>query len=317
MFLHRLARKASSASVIVLVALTVRAAHGGIPGISQRFDDRVIVHLHPGASVDQYIATVEADHPGVFLDVLDSIGSRNMHLLELEAPDGTDLDLLEDQLEDDYPALVESAEFLYETAAPEGHTGTVFVDGPVTASMYRDQYAVSLLDLDGAHRLSTGGGVVVAVLDTGVDATHPELAGRVLPGYNVFTDGADTADVGDDLDSVAGLVTLAAPDAWILPVRVLDADGVGDGWALTKGMYHAIDRGVEVINLSLGTTYLADTVETAIEEAALLGIVPVGGDIFDIAWRANRKNVALLREYLEGRLPQAWDGGQPPRSPKM
>ena len=54
---------------------------------------------------------------------------------------------------------------------------------------------------------------------------------------------------------------------------VLDSDGIGDLWLLTRGIYHAIDRGVEVINLSLGSTYNSDAVEAAIEEARGLGIV--------------------------------------------
>ncbi len=74
---------------------------------------------------------------------------------------------------------------------------------------------------------------------------------------------------------VAGLVALTAPDASILPVRVLGTDGVGDGWYLTKGMYFAIDAGVEVINLSLGSTYDSQGVDDAIQEAMGQGIVTV------------------------------------------
>jgi thermitase len=74
---------------------------------------------------------------------------------------------------------------------------------------------------------------------------------------------------------VAGLITLAAPEALLLPIRVLDDEGRGDMWALTRGLFHAIDRGVEVINLSLSSTYNSEAVEEAIEEARELGIVTV------------------------------------------
>jgi subtilisin family serine protease len=71
-----------------------------------------------------------------------------------------------------------------------------------------------------------------------------------------------------------------APDAQLLPVVVLDSNGIGDAWLLTKGLFHAIDAGAEVINLSLGSTYKSEAVGDAIEAAKLAGItvVAAGGN---------------------------------------
>ena len=136
-----------------------------------------------------------------------------------------------------------------------------------------------------------GVGVVVAILDTGIDATHPALAGKVMVGFNFITNSSMTADVGDGIDTdkddltdemvghgtfTAGLVHLVAPQAQLLPVTVLNPDGIGDGFIIAKGMFFAIDQGVEVINMSLGSTYKSQAVEDATDEAEGWGIVVVG-----------------------------------------
>ncbi len=74
---------------------------------------------------------------------------------------------------------------------------------------------------------------------------------------------------------VAGLVSLVAPEAWILPIRVLDSDGNGDMWVLARGLFYAIDHGVEVINVSITSTYKSEAIEVALVEAAAVGIVVV------------------------------------------
>jgi thermitase len=112
-----------------------------------------------------------------------------------------------------------------------------------------------------AFRVTRGAGVTVAVLDTGVDTTHPELASHLIGGYDFVDNDSDPSEVGvAGVDRayghgtfVSGLVALAAPDARIMPVRVLDPNGMGDVWRLAKSMVWAAANGADVINLSLGT----------------------------------------------------------------
>ncbi|MCU1659223.1 MAG: peptidase, partial [Pseudonocardiales bacterium] len=109
---------------------------------------------------------------------------------------------------------------------------------------------------------STGNGVTVAVIDTGVDATHPDLVGNVVGEAN-FSDSADAADRVGHGTHVAGTIAGSgaasdgarkgvAYDAHVLNVKVLGDDGVGrESWVIA-GMEWAAEHGAKVANMSLG-----------------------------------------------------------------
>ena len=135
-----------------------------------------------------------------------------------------------------------------------------------------DQLDLAAIALPPAWLRSTGApGVVVAVLDTGIDATHPEFAGRLVPGFDALTGVPDTAgDFGPTNDDeghgthVSGTVAAAAnnaqgiagiaPNVSIMPVKILDASGSGDFEGLVDGMDWAIAHGARIVTLSLGGT---------------------------------------------------------------
>lgn len=159
--------------------------------------------------------------------------------------------------------------------SPEAARNVVWAIG--TAAAYASQWAAPALRLPAAQTLAAGRGVRVAVLDTGVDARHPALAGRLLPGHDFVGQDADPADEGSTADAghghgthVAGLVLLAAPQARVMPLRVLDRQGRGDAWTLAAAMLHAVDPdgnpatddGAHVINLSLASTERTDLLGT-------------------------------------------------------
>ncbi len=120
--------------------------------------------------------------------------------------------------------------------------------------------------------------VIVAVVDTGVNSTHPDLVGKVLTtGYDFVNNSTDTSDLNGHGTAVAGTISPVANNAlgvvgvtWaspILPVRVLDATGSGLYSNIANGIIYAADHGARIINLSLGGTVASQTLQSAVNYA--------------------------------------------------
>jgi subtilisin family serine protease len=129
-------------------------------------------------------------------------------------------------------------------------------------------------------------GTVIAVLDTGVDMTHPDLAGKfVSSGWDFANDDGDATDDHWHGTHVAGIAAAATDNAagiagvaWnarILPVKVVDE--TGNGWYswIIDGIVWAADHGADVINLSLGDVYDDAFLEDACRYAHGKGVVVV------------------------------------------
>ena len=123
------------------------------------------------------------------------------------------------------------------------------------------QWNVAMVAAPDAWSVTRGAGVIVAVIDTGVDATHPDLVGRVLPEIDLLPEVTPDAIDNDHGTRVASLVAASlnaagmagvAPEAQILPVAALDPSGVGDSSTVARAIIAAADAGARVINLSLG-----------------------------------------------------------------
>ncbi|MEU6194109.1 S8 family serine peptidase [Streptomyces sp. NPDC047061] len=136
----------------------------------------------------------------------------------------------------------------------------------------------------------TGKGVKIAVLDTGVDADHPDLKGQVIAAKN-FSASADADDHqghGTHVASIAagtgagsgGRYTGVAPGAKLLNGKVMDDDGSGDDSAIIAGMEWAADQGADIVNMSLGGT---DTPGTDPLEAEVNKLSEEKGILFAVA----------------------------------
>jgi serine protease len=153
-------------------------------------------------------------------------------------------------------------------------------------SVRAEQWHLKTLDVADAWTYSTGAGVTVAVIDSGVDADHVDLQGQVLPGLDlVDPDGdGDTDLVGHGTtvsaiiagrDDDAGVVGIA-PKAKILPVRVLDRENrYDDAMIVAKGVRWAVDHGARVINLSLGGNGSSPALAAALDYAFAKDVVVV------------------------------------------
>jgi Subtilase family len=144
---------------------------------------------------------------------------------------------------------------------------------PAGADRIRDQqWHVGYLDLARAHELSQGEGITIAVIDSGVDGTHPDLEGNVLPGLDTdaVVDGGEPGDGWNDPDGhgtgMAGLIAAhghgpgnsegalgVAPKAKIIPFRI-PSEGLPDatyGDKMALAIDEAISRDVDIISMSL------------------------------------------------------------------
>jgi thermitase len=144
---------------------------------------------------------------------------------------------------------------------------------------------IGLLD---AWSDARGDGILVAVLDTGVDGMHPDLADKLEPGWNVASDSGDTSDVNGHGTTVAGTVAAATDNAtgvasvaWnarILPVRITDR---GDGWAsysdIADGLRWAADQDADVANISYAVSNSGTVTNAASYMKQAGGVVVVAG----------------------------------------
>jgi subtilisin family serine protease len=117
------------------------------------------------------------------------------------------------------------------------------------------------LDLADDWRASTGRGVKVAIIDSGIDTHHPDLEGRVeecvearAENKRIVFDPCTTGDSAGHGTACAGIIAKIAPDATLYSIKVLGSAGLGDGQAFLAGLEYAIKQRFHVINLSLGTT---------------------------------------------------------------
>ncbi len=172
--------------------------------------------------------------------------------------------------------------------------------------LYARQWGPQQVHAEQAWTISRGGGAVIAVVDTGVDLGHPDLARKLVTGATFVDCGNRSCGngdwkgpdgVGQPADShgthVSGIAAAAtgngvgiagvAPDAKIMPIKVLE-DGSGSFEDIALGIRWAADHGADVVNLSLG----------AVQGVQVLVVTGVISDVQDAITYANAKGVAVI-----------------------
>lgn len=189
----------------------------------------------------------------------------------------------------------------YSTGGPPG-------SGPVNDPLFPRQWGLDAIHAPAAWQHGyRGAGATIAIVDTGVDLSHPDLQANIVAGVDLDPGSAGDATTpatpkggecpgpqdenghGTHVAGIAAAVTGngiggagTAPDARIMPVRVLDASGSGDDQTVIDGIHWAADHGARVINMSLGgqpiigeTPQLNQALADAVEYAFAKGAVTV------------------------------------------
>jgi len=238
----------------------------------------VVVEVVPPATAQE----VAADYGLTVVDTLPA--SADTHLMR--APAGTDIVELAARLAAD--TRTSFAEPDYRANSPEGAGPTYGWGGgpqPVASdpAAWRSQPELDRIGVPTAHRTTLGRGVVVAVLDTGAQLDHPALVPSLVPGLDLVdgdrTPSDDANGQDDDGDGnvdeghghgthVTGLVLAVAPEARVMPVRVLDTDSRGSSFTVVEGIERAVAAGADVVNLSLSTPEESSLFDRVLEEVS-------------------------------------------------
>jgi hypothetical protein len=247
---------------------------------SQSFDNidrQFVLTLAPGSDA----ARVAAECGAILLDVQEDFAL-------MERPEGDPVDVALRTKNDGH--VLSTEDNMLALPAEARQKSWAFDDGNGSYHACVGQLPANRLGLEQAHDVARGAGVLIAVLDTGIDPSHPMFARNIAGGYDFIDNDSDPTDVANGIDEdhdgvpdgayghgthVAGIVALTAPQARLLIVRVLDAEGRGDVKTVAAGIRWAVGHGARVINMSFGMTRSSSAVSIAIAEANARGIVCV------------------------------------------
>ncbi|MCC6905632.1 MAG: S8 family serine peptidase, partial [Anaerolineae bacterium] len=219
--------------------------------------DQVVIQFDATASEAEKIAYIESIG-GSIASTIDALNT-----VVVEVPAGVSA-----------ASLPESP--VVEAAEPDYYATIQQVTAATNDPLYAQQWALPAINAPQAWLTLPAGAplITVAVLDTGVCLSHPDLAGRIVAGYDFIAPGTTPEDEHGHGCHVAGIIAAnanngigiagVAPNARIMPVRVLDAGGSGSYSGIAQGIIWAANNGAQVINMSLGgssdVSYLHDAV---------------------------------------------------------
>ena len=180
---------------------------------------------------------------------------------------------------------------------------------------FGSEWHLAKIGTTSAWNLATGSGVIVAVLDTGVDATHPELSGNVLPGWNFFGNNSDTSDTRGHGTAVAGTIAAAtnngigvasiAGGARILPLRVSDDSGYAYSSAIAQAITYAADKGARVASVSFENLPSSTAVQNAAQYMKSkngLVVVAAGNTASGQNWKATSSMIPVSATDRDDKL---------------
>ncbi|HEX9044701.1 MAG TPA: S8 family serine peptidase, partial [Candidatus Limnocylindrales bacterium] len=184
------------------------------------------------------------------------------------------------------PSAVQALQANADVAAVEYDASRVVEATPSDAS-YPQQWALPKIGWDQAFGAVQPSGIsTVAILDTGIDASHPDLAGNVVPGTSVLDGSYGMTDpnghgtwmagiVGALTDNGVGIAGVGYANVRVMPVTVLGPDGTGQDSDIISGVVWAADHGANVILMAFSNTGYSPALQSAIDYAWSKGVVLV------------------------------------------
>ncbi len=264
----------AAAAFLACVASGMPAAAQG-SGLNNWVPGRLIVMPRAGLS-DAELAKALRPHGGKAR----RLGRSDLHIVDLPAgvPEATVAMLLQR-----HPHF-KFAELDYRVRP------SLQVNDPYLGS----QWHVPTMNAAAAWDTARGDGVTIAILDSGIDEAHPDLAASLVPGYNFFDRNTNVADVTGHGTAVAGTaaarmnngtgVAGLAGSARIMPLRISDSGGWATFSAVAEAVTYAADRGVRVVNCSYGNMYKSASVQSAaayLKSKGGLMVVSAGNSAID------------------------------------
>lgn len=268
-------KKMSTALVaLAMAASIVPASVSAAPAAPERIEnapvavqasDRVIVKFKAGANANE----IAGQHGA---SVLKTVGKGEFHVLNVPAG---------------------KAEQMVEALSKNKNVELAEVDAILTANYTPNdtyyggyQYHLPKIQANYAWDQTVGTSArTIAIIDTGVDLQHPDLAGKIVAGYDFVNNDSNADDDqghGTHVAGTAAAITnngqgVAGVDwnARIMPIKVLNSQGSGYTADIIDGVYWAADRGAHVINMSLGGGSSSSAFQSAINYAWNKGVIIV------------------------------------------
>ncbi len=259
-----------AAAVVLLCGASVTLAHNAVPG-------QAVVRIGNGSGASHAFS-------GAGVQVVDSIPELRLYLVEYPSQVPFN-DKRRDLLGQGGVQLVEPnyrmdmlETFQMSISFPDENV-PVYLSGEEPVSYY-EQPSVYSIGLDSAQLISTGAGITIAVIDNGVDLTHPLFSNIPDSMTHDFVDKDNDVTESDGTlrghgTFVAGLVRLAAPDSRLAVIRAFDGEGMSNSFTVSQAINWAVQRNADVINMSFGTLTNSQVLQQACQRAVEMGVVLV------------------------------------------
>ncbi|MSP12505.1 MAG: hypothetical protein EXR62_06055 [Chloroflexi bacterium] len=161
-----------------------------------------------------------------------------------------------------------------------------YISGAPNDASFAQQWALTKIQAAQAWDLGTGDpNIIVGVVDTGADFSHPDLAGKLVPGYNFVANSSNPQDDHGHGTHVSGITAAATNNGIgiagvgynvrVMPLKALSASGSGSHGDIANAIIYGADHGVRVINMSLGGSSTSATLQDAVNYAYNKGVTIV------------------------------------------